>query len=89
MFCHLMRRQVQALLAAEFLPQEGRGRLQKLMAEYDAAAAELRKEPTQPTAARFAKERAALGLAGKIEDTVKPLLKQWVGKGEVASPAKP
>lgn len=76
-----MRRQVQALLAAEFLPQEGRGRLQKLMLEYDDAAAELRKEPPQPTLARFAKERAVLGLAGKIEDAVKPLLKQWVEKG--------
>jgi hypothetical protein len=76
-----LRRQVQALLAAEFLPRDRGERLKDLMAEYQAALDALRKELAEPVPARFAKERAVLGLAGKIEDAVKPLLKQWVEQG--------
>jgi hypothetical protein len=83
-----LRRQVQTLLAAEFLPQDRVERLKNLMAEYQTALDALRKEPAQPSASRFAKERAVLGLAGKIEDAVKPLLKQWVEQGGCAASPK-
>jgi len=81
-----LRQQVEALVAAEFLAPEGREQLRKVLSQYQAALDALRALPL-PSAgggqgeARFAKERAVLGLAAKIEDAAKPLLKQWVDKG--------
>ncbi|MGD0091833.1 MAG: hypothetical protein ABSE73_18115 [Planctomycetota bacterium] len=87
-----LRKQAETLAAAEFLPPEGRAQLRQVLSQYHAALDALHAQPIPAAGggqgeARFAKERAVLGLAAKVEDAVKPLLKQWVDKGGGATGA--